>query len=777
VDLTSVVLMKRPRHRVGAIGSSVLVVLLASGLASGSVPRRQARLASVSATCPDSVGLALPTAPNFCADLIPTPDLQTSTGVIELGQVSTPFGVAVTRDGEPRYRLATRIDGLPAPSALGRYAAYVAWASTLSMDSTVKLGAVHNGETSLGNISWSQFRILISAESAATVRTRAGRLVLRGTSPDSRLLAHRDITQLFGLGHPSATGESAAQSHQAMAMMPGHATVSTMWAMPPTDAVAAPMPPMPDLQPSVRPFRAASATNPMALPPALPQQSMRLHSGDTLTLSATLVRRSIGGRTFSAYAYNGQVPGPLLEVSQGDTITVWVHNETDLPTTVHWHGVRLDNDYDGTDGVTQEAIPPAGTFMYHVRFPDAGVFWYHAHHREDIAQPLGLYGNILVRPAGARAPEKVPEQKVESRQRPNDEASLTVGAPDVNREDVLTIGDMLLDDSGPAPWGEEGPTHALMGRFGNVILVNGELRPRWTVRRGEVVRFYFTNVSTARPYNLSFGPARMKVIGSDGGRFEREASVSSLVIAPAERYTVDVRFPAAGEVVLTNRVRALSHMTGSQFPEVDTLATFGVSAERASPDRSASFDQLHADTTAMREIDRYRHLFARPVDHELRLIMSLHSLPLPISAILNALSVPVDWNDGLGMMNWVFTPHEVTWILRDGATGAENMNIDWHARQGDVVKLRIANDASAPHAMDHVIHLHGQRFLVLARNGTRATDLVWKDTVLIPAGETVDLLLDLANPGRWLLHCHIAEHMEASMMMSLTVDPRLPSHT
>ena len=727
-------------------------MLLALSLAAAPVTRGQAIAASAPATCPDSVGLPMPTAPNFCADLIPTPDLQTATGVLELGQAATPFGVAVTRDGEPRFRLATRIDGLPPPSALGRYTAYVAWATTLSMDSTVKLGSVHNGQTALGDIAWSQFRVLISAESTAAVPSRAGRLVLRGTLPDSRLLAHRDVTQLFGVGHPTST--AGGQSHAAPAGKAEPPSADSMtWVMPPMDAIAMAMPAMPDVRPSVRPFRAASATNPTTLPFATPQESLHLHSGDTLSLTASLVRRSIDGRTFAAYAYNGQVPGPLLEVSRGDTIVVHVRNATDLPTTVHWHGVRVDNAADGTDGLTQDAIAPGGTFTYRVRFPDAGVFWYHAHHREDIAQPLGLYGSILVRPRCS-----------------GNTLCPTALAP-VNREEFLTIGDVLLDDRGPAPWGADAPTHALMGRFGNVILVNGKHRPRWTVRSDEVVRFYLTNVSTARPYNLSFGAARAKVIGSDGGHFEHEAWVSSIVIAPAERYVVDVRFPASGEIALTNRVRALSHMTGSQFPEVDTLATFRVSSARASPDRSASFDRLHADSGVARELAHYRSYFDKPVDHELLLQMRLRSLPLPIAAMLNALSVPVDWNDGLGMMNWVFTPREVTWVLRDPASGAENMDIDWHARRGDVMKLRIANDASMPHAMDHVIHLHGQRFLVLARNGTPTIDLVWKDTVLIPAGETVDLLLDLANPGRWLLHCHIAEHMEASMMMSLTVDP------
>jgi FtsP/CotA-like multicopper oxidase with cupredoxin domain len=131
----------------------------------------------------------------------------------------------------------------------------------------------------------------------------------------------------------------------------------------------------------------------------------------------------------------------------------------------------------------------------------------------------------------------------------------------------------------------------------------------------------------------------------------------------------------------------------------------------------------------------------------------------------------------MGMMNWVLTPHEITWALRDPGTGAENSDIHWQFRQGDRAVVRIANDATMPHAMDHVIHLHGQRVLVLRRNGAPVADRSWKDTVLIPAGETVDLLLDLANPGRWLLHCHIAEHMGAGMMTVLTVDPATAAHS
>jgi suppressor of ftsI len=701
--------------------------------------------------CPEGPGAPAPSAPNFCTDLIPTPDLQAVTAILALRPVETPFGVGVTRDGRPRYRLAVSISGLPAPRTLGRYSSYVAWATTLSLDSVVKLGPVRNGETRLPELASSQFRILVSAESSAAVAHRSGRLVLRGTSPGTRLLAHRDVLQPFGMGRsisspsPDHPTPPAGDAHRA----DSRSAMEMAWPMPPMDVAATMMPAMSGLEPTASPWRAGEAIDARDLPDTLPHQTRHLRSGDTLAITVSLVRRSIDGRTFAAYAYNGQIPGPLIVVPQGATITVPVYNRTDLPTTIHWHGVRVDNGSDGADGITQDAIPTGGRFTYRVHFPDAGLYWYHAHHREDIAQPLGLYGNILVTPPGSSS-------------RP---------AP-VNQEEVMTIGDVLLDSAGPAPWGAERPTHALMGRYGNVMLVNGQWRPQWSVQRGAVVRFYLTNVSTARPYNLSFGNARIKVVGSDAGRFEREAWAASVVIAPAERYIVDVLFAVPGETVLTNCVEALSHMTGAIYPEVDTLATIHVSTRLATPDHSVSFAELHTDAETATELARYRPFIAQPVTHRLWLQQHLRNLPLPIAAMLNALSVPVDWNDGMGMMNWVLTPHEVTWVIRDPSTGAEDMDVAWQFRQGTVVKVRISNDAAMPHAMAHAIHLHGQRFLVVARNGLASDDLVWKDTALIPAGETVDLLLDLANPGRWLLHCHIAEHMEANMMMTVTVDPR-----
>lgn len=120
-------------------------------------------------------------------------------------------------------------------------------------------------------------------------------------------------------------------------------------------------------------------------------------------------------------------------------------------------------------------------------------------------------------------------------------------------------------------------------------------------------------------------------------------------------------------------------------------------------------------------------------------------------------------------MDWIVSGKTVRWLLRDSRTKQENMDIDWRFRVGDVTKLRLVNDRSALHAMQHPIHIHGQRFLVLSVNGVPNEHLVWKDTVLLPTGFVTELLLEVTNPGRWMLHCHVAEHIETGMRMVFEV--------
>ena len=126
------------------------------------------------------------------------------------------------------------------------------------------------------------------------------------------------------------------------------------------------------------------------------------------------------------------------------------------------------------------------------------------------------------------------------------------------------------------------------------------------------------------------------------------------------------------------------------------------------------------------------------------------------------------------IMNWLTTSNEVAWLLRDPATGAENMDIDWSFRVGDVVKIRLINERDAWHAMQHPLHIHGQRFLVLEQGGVPNNNLVWKDTVLLPTGTTTEILLEISNPGQWMVHCHIAEHLESGMKFVFEVLPNAP---
>ena len=176
---------------------------------------------------------------------------------------------------------------------------------------------------------------------------------------------------------------------------------------------------------------------------------------------------------------------------------------------------------------------------------------------------------------------------------------------------------------------------------------------------------------------------------------------------------------------------------------------------------------LRSNADVRRDIDGYRGRLAAAPDRTLLLTLDA-SNTLPFG-LVQALRLdtgyvnPVEWSGTMPMMDWLSTSHDVRWVLRDVATGRENMDIGWRFRVDDVVRLRLVNDRHTLHPMHHPIHIHGQRFLVLAVNGDRMQTLVWKDTVLLPAGSTVDLLVEMTNPGRWMLHCHIAEHLESGM--------------
>ncbi len=526
---------------------------------------------------------------------------------------------------------------------------------------------------------------------------------------------------------------------------------SLVWRMAPMDGMTMPMMPgMMDDIPDVGAFLPGFGMDVSMYPEAKPSEIIDMADGDTLHMDASLVRRTIDGREYVMMAYGGMYPGPLIRADRGSKVIVEFTNNIDMPTTVHWHGLRLDNAFDGIPGLTQDPVETGESFTYELKFPDTGMYWYHPHMREDVQQDLGLYGNMLVDPTeeGYYAP--------------------------VNREVPLILDDILVDANGLFPYGEEAPTHALMGRFGNVMLVNGITDYNLDIQAGDVVRFYLTNVANTRTFNVTFDGARIKVIADDVSKLEREQFVSSVIIAPAERYIVDVYFDEARTYTITNAIQAIDHFRGIFVPEIHQLGTVTASG-KASEDYAEAFAEARTNEDTIADIDGFRRYFDKAPDHNLRLTIEtkdLHPMTMRMMEVDTLYFPPIEWSEGMPMMNWLSTGDEARWVLLDEDTGKKSMDINWQWEVGDVVKIRVFNDPSSFHPMNHPFHVHGQRFVVTHIDGVENRNMGWKDTTIIPVGSTIDILVDVTNPGKWMAHCHIAEHLHAGMMLGFEVRER-----
>ena len=531
-------------------------------------------------------------------------------------------------------------------------------------------------------------------------------------------------------------------------------------------------------------------TETAGLPASVPTRIVDLADGDRFELEIAPVTKRLAGATVRMLAYNGSIPGPTLRVPQGSEIEVTVVNRGDLETTVHWHGLRLDHRSDGTHE-TQDPIPVGGRYTCRVAFPDPGVYWYHPHIREDYGQEMGLYGNVLVIPSD------------------------TEHWGPVDRELLLTLDDVLLEDGAIAPFSRAETDYVAMGRYGNLMLVAGDPDLALGSRTGELVRLYLTNTANTRVFNVAVAGARMKLVGGDSGRCEREELVEAVVVAPSERAVVEVLFDRPGRALLENRT-----------PQRSTpLATITVADPPVEPSRTAQFEELRVDRELAEERERLAPLLAAEPDKGLSLVAEMdmgeadggpYACPmhpefvsdapgncptcgmklLPAALISEAggdhehhhdehehhhehehasheAAGAIEWEDDMVAVNRMTTPANTRWKLVDRATGAANADIDWRFVVGDRVKIRLVNEMDSDHPMQHPFHVHGAgRFLVLSRDGEPERNLMWKDSVLVRTGETVDLLLEVTNPGIWMAHCHIAEHHESGMMFSFRVDPR-----
>lgn len=414
------------------------------------------------------------------------------------------------------------------------------------------------------------------------------------------------------------------------------------------------------------------------------------------------------GKTTPAWAYNGSVPGPLIEAKVGDRVIVHFKNSLPDPTTIHWHGVRVPNNMDGHT-LMMNPVPAGGSFDYSFQVQDAGTYWYHPHVRSDSQVEKGLYGALVVRAANE---------------------------PLLTSERVVMLDDVYLDANGmPMPAGDM--MELMIGRQGNLLLVNGKARPVLNLRTGERHRLRFINAANARYFRLSLPGHKLTLLGTDGGFIETPRELDELLLVPGERADVVISATAqpnaALDVVTLPYERG--HDTGA-LPQANVLRV-QYSAESAvmSPALPATLTTLAVLPTPVRTR---------------RFVLSEQMMPMS--------SGHGGHGSSAGTMMPKFT-----------INGQVYPNVPTiSAKLGEVETWEVLSDE----AMDHPLHIHGFSFQVLSRGGVPEPIRAWKDTVNIKGKETLWLAVRFDGfVGKWLYHCHILEHAENGMMGELDINP------
>lgn len=410
------------------------------------------------------------------------------------------------------------------------------------------------------------------------------------------------------------------------------------------------------------------------------------------------------GRFASMWTYDGHLPGPRIEASVGNTVRVRFKNSLPEPTTIHWHGVRVPAAMDGVPAV-QAPIAPGAETTYEFVVPDAGTFWYHPHIRSDEQVERGLYGAFVVRG--------------------EDEPATTT-------DRVVVLDDLLVNDD----WSLSAfdPTHAMVGRQGNLILANGRAHPIAPMERGGVHRFRFVNAANARYFRMALPGHSLIQIGSDGGLLEAPREVDDVLLVPGER--ADVLVVATGAAGAATDWLSLRYDRGHGTGELPDAVVFQSRNGDADPVTPPPVPTSLATVPALPEAT---------VQREIKLEESMEG----------------GGHEGHGSGGGMATVFSINGQVYPDAAPLV-------AKLGDVEEWAIVNTTE----MDHPFHLHGFRFQVVSEEGVPPAFAAWRDTINVRAEETVVFRVRLEeNPGTWMFHCHILEHAELGMMGELEVAP------
>lgn len=409
------------------------------------------------------------------------------------------------------------------------------------------------------------------------------------------------------------------------------------------------------------------------------------------------------------WGYDGQMPGPLLRVGQGERIRRRFVNELPQPSSVHWHGVRIENAMDGVAGLTQDAVGSGEYFDYDFTVPDAGTYWYHAHNRSVEQVARGLYGALVVEEAEG---------------------------PDVDRDEVLILDDWLLNpETAQIAADFEAPhdrSHA--GRRGNFVATNARYDLSLNVKRHERLRLRLVNAANARIFELALDGLEGWTVALDGMPLAAPEPIEgSFLLGPGQRADLIVDVVAVeGESAHLIRVDADQGRSQAAFPVAGQAAI----ARRPEPKALPANPNMAITGLAG--------------GRKARLNMEGGAMGGLDEAIL----------DGERKSFRQLAQANRFWAF-NGVTGMTDTPLTEAAR-GETVRLEIYNDTSFPHAM----HLHGMHFREVGKDGALGP---LRDTLLTFGDETREIAFVADNPGKWLFHCHMLSHAASGMITWIEV--------
>lgn len=447
-------------------------------------------------------------------------------------------------------------------------------------------------------------------------------------------------------------------------------------------------------------------------------------SGEPIELRARPVRRKLmeEGKEAACLAYNGQIPGPMIRARRGERIHVRVINELDQPTTIHWHGIRLDNAMDGVPDMTQPPIAPGEAFDYEFEVPDAGTYWYHPHLGTSEQLDRGMSGPLVV---------------------DGDSEDGRFG------DDItLLIDDWRLNEDGTiSDTFGNGMDMSHAGRLGNWLTVNGVSEPEISVEPGLPVRLRLINASNARILYLDLESLGASVIALDGQPLGKPVTGSGkFALSAAQR---------ADLAILLDRGNSTPFLETSGPPF--TFANFTGTPVQA--------DWQNRFPIALKPNDLPEPDVRNASRHVMRLQGGMMGRAFEARmGAMNGSETGAGPGAPSGMMGMSeLVGHGMFWAL-SGVSGTDREPF-LSAQIGQSVHITFVNETAWAHGM----HIHGHHFRVLTRNGSEEPGTPWRDTVLVGANEKVEIAFVADNPGKWMFHCHMIEHQISGMMTWMSV--------